>query len=133
MRSQGLPFSTIVLAVISILILVLVVFFVTGGFSKLFPITQRYTVTSIEAARAECLKLLSQAQMTTQISENPTETFKDTEYCKAKFNITGYKDLQACYSPSIGITADFDVVTSSGKRYHCYARGSDCTCEEYIG
>jgi len=127
MRNQGLPFSTIVLAIISILILVLIVFFVTGGVSRLFPTAQRYMVTNVETARSECQKLLTDAQMATQTSDDPDGTFRNSNYCKTQFNINGtsYK----CFDPKIGVIANFEVVTSSGERYYCSASGSsNCKC-----
>jgi len=130
MRGQGLPFSTIVLAIISILILVLLVFFVTGGFSRIFPIAPRYAPTTVETARTECQKLLSDAQMATMASNEPDKTFKNTAYCKTQFNING--TTYYCYSDVIGVKADFEVTTSAGERYRCNAttipqRFCDCT------
>jgi len=129
MKSQGLPFSTIVLAVISILILVLIVFFVTGGFGRIAGITQRYAPTSIQEARTQCQHLLAEAQMRLSTSLNPQADFPNTEYCKIRFNITGYNDLLACYSDAIGMKADFTIMAQNGKNYHCYTTDT-CVCEE---
>jgi len=129
MKSQGLPFSTIVLAIISILILVLIVFFVTGGFGKIAGITQRYTPTTIQEARTQCRALLTEAQMRIANSLNPAADFPNTDYCKIKFNVTGYNDLLTCYSDAIGIKADFTTTAQNGITYHCYTTDT-CVCEE---
>jgi len=135
MRGQGLPFSTIVLAIISILILVLIVFFVTGGVSRLFPVSQRYMVTNVEAARGECQKLLADAQMATMTSSEPAKTFKNSTYCKTKFNING--TTYYCYSDVIGVKADFEVTTTAGERYRCNITESgttpSCECTRLTG
>jgi len=129
MKSQGLPFSTIVLAIISILILVLIVFFVTGGFGRIAGVTQRYTPTTLQEARTQCQKLLTDAQMMLTNSLNPEADFPNTDYCKIKFNITGYNNLLACYSNEIGIKADLTMIAQNGITYHCYTTDT-CVCEK---
>jgi len=129
MKSQGLPFSTIVLAIISILILVLIVFFVTGGFGRIAGVTQRYTPSDINTIRAQCQQLLTEAHMRLSNSLNPAVDFPNTDYCKIKFNVTGYNDLLTCYSDAIGVKASFTIIAQNGKTYHCYTT-DNCVCEE---
>jgi len=64
-RAQGLPISTIVIAAISVLVLIMLIIFFTGGFSKIFK--QTNTVTNIveadiTAAQTKCTTWCSQAQ-----------------------------------------------------------------------
>jgi len=129
MKSQGLPFSTIVLAIISILILVLIVFFVTGGFGRIAGVTQRYAPSTLQEARAQCQHLLAEARITLANSLNPTVDFPNTDYCRVKFNVTGYNDLLTCYSDAIGVKADFTIIAQNSKTYHCYTTDT-CVCEE---
>ncbi|RDD52292.1 hypothetical protein BA065_02505 [Nanoarchaeota archaeon NZ13-N] len=133
MKGQGLPFSTIVLAIISVLILVLIVFFVTGGFSRIFPATTQYIVSDIQTARTKCQQLLADAQLKLSASTNPNNDFKQTEYCKVQFNISN-EELK-CFSPKIGVYANFRVTTLFGEVYRCYTIPSlktteGCTCDK---
>ncbi|RIB35459.1 MAG: hypothetical protein BXU00_01700 [Candidatus Nanoclepta minutus] len=138
MKGQGLPFSTIVLAIISVLILVLIVFFVTGGFSRIFPATTQYIVTDIQTARTKCQQLLADAQLRLSASTNPNSDFKQTEYCKVQFNISSIsKEALKCFSPEIGVYANFRITTLFGEVYRCYTIPSSkttegCTCEKEV-
>lgn len=130
MKSQGLPFSTIVLAVISILILVLVVFFVTGGLSRILPQAGRY-IDERAAIRAECARLLNDIQQRLQLGNYPDKgsienAFKASEFCSKRFileNRTVY-----CYSPAVGMRTSFVVYTDAGVAVNCVADHNGCEC-----
>ncbi len=137
MKGQGLPFSTIVLAVIAVLILVLIVFFITGGFSKVFPAIYQQGVSNVQTAKAKCQQYLAEAQLQLSSSMNPNQDFGNTKYCKALFYIPNSQNNNNnnrgihCWEDPINIKANFVVTTPAGKSYRCYIDQSNgCTCQE---
>lgn len=78
-KAQGLPLTTIVVAILVLLVLVMLVVFFTGGFSKIFTSVKGLepaTETDVAAAQAKCSQLCIQAQSLT----NP-DRWKETGYC----------------------------------------------------
>lgn len=82
--SQGLSFSTIVLAVISIFILVLVILFVSGGLKGTSQATDVYVPGELESARTACNAACNVVQSTARFPEN----FVNSDYCKRTFRFS---------------------------------------------
>lgn len=81
--SQGLSFSTIVLAVISIFILVLVILFVQGGLTGIRRPIQDISPTTISNARNVCTAFCNEAQATVRTLQD----FQNSRYCTKTFLI----------------------------------------------
>ena len=62
-KAQGLPINTIILIAVGLLILVLMIVFVTGGFKGLAPATSN---SGLSTYQSECSTYCSQAQSTSQ-------------------------------------------------------------------
>ncbi len=82
-KSQGLSFSTIVLAVISIFILVLVIIFVSKGFVGINRPVEQFTPTEVSAAQQACTVFCREAQATVRTEQD----FKNSRYCTKTFLI----------------------------------------------
>ena len=65
-KGQGLPINTIILIAVGLLILVLMIVFVTGGFKGLAPAT---TNNGLSTYQSECSTYCSEAQSTGQLPE----------------------------------------------------------------
>ncbi len=82
--SQGLSFSTIVLAVISIFILVLVILFVSRGLGPVGTSINVYSRTDLESAQVAC-----RAYCDTAIATSDSfDAFKRSDYCQRSFAVT---------------------------------------------
>ncbi|MBI4095752.1 MAG: hypothetical protein HY438_02735 [DPANN group archaeon] len=93
-KAQGLPLTTIAIAILVILTLVVVALFVTGGFSKVFGVGAKVTsggAGSVDADRAACQSLCAQA-----LNSPTLVLFKNSGYCKkvlkADLNLDGKID-----------------------------------------
>lgn len=106
-RNQGLPFSTIVLAIISVLVLVIIVLFFTGAFSRIGPSVTKTAPDTVTQAQAACQEYWSAAEQSTS-----TEMFLSSQYCTAAFNISG--QLESCYDLGVGETITIDGVPCYG-------------------
>ncbi len=79
-KSQGLSFSTIVLAVISIFILVLVILFVSRGFTGLNRPVEQFSQNDYSAAVNSCTVFCREAQATA----STLPEFTQSRYCTRK-------------------------------------------------
>ncbi|MEM1782809.1 MAG: hypothetical protein QXR54_01975 [Nanopusillaceae archaeon] len=130
MKNQGLPFSTIVLAVISVLILVLIVFFVTGSFPRLIGPIPRYAEET-QKIRAQCSALLNDIHQRLLLARYPRvydieNAFINSEYCSRTFRLED-KNVY-CYSAEIGVHGRFTVYTDAGTPVTCFSNTNGCFC-----
>ncbi len=101
-RSQGLPLNTIVLASLAVLVLLLIVGFVTGGLSKLFPaINTQMSNVDLENAKAICSRLCNDLKERAASGTLTTSDAQNSDYAKQVF----YWDLNK---------------DGSFKKYHCW-------------
>lgn len=122
-KAQGLPLTTIAIAILVFLTLVVIALFITGGFSKVFGVGAKVTsggAGSVDADRAACQSLCTQAL------QSPTAlTFKSSSYCK--------KVLKADFNGD-GDLGDKDAATNTilENNFRCwdapveYSVGIDC-------
>ncbi|MEM1684913.1 MAG: hypothetical protein QXD60_04070 [Nanopusillaceae archaeon] len=130
MKNQGLPFSTIILALVSVLVLVLIVFFVTGSFPRLTGQIGRYG-DELSSIRAQCSVLLNDIQQRLMLARYSStsaiqQAFRSSEYCSRTFRIEN-QNLY-CYSSAIGVHTRFTVYTDAGTPVVCNSNTSGCFC-----
>ncbi|MFH7903193.1 MAG: hypothetical protein QXQ19_01855 [Candidatus Aenigmatarchaeota archaeon] len=130
MKNQGLPFSTIVLAVISVLILVLIVFFVTGSFPRLVGPIPQY-IEETRKIRTQCSIWLEDISQRLTMARYPRvfdieNAFINSEYCSRTFKLEN-KNVH-CYSAEIGVHGRFTVYTDAGTPVTCYSNTDGCFC-----
>ena len=99
-NSQGLSFSTIVLAVISIFILVLIILFVSGGLKGTSQATDVYVPGEVESARTACVAACSVVQSTARTPQS----FLSSDYCQRTFRIQGTP--KNCKDTEIGVPCE---------------------------
>ena len=85
-KGQGLPINTIILIAVGLLILVLMIVFVTGGFKGLAPATSN---NGLSTYQSECTSYCSEAQS------------------------TGQPPQQFCYNPPVVVTGTYYVCTNA--------------------
>jgi hypothetical protein len=121
-KSQGLPMSFIVLAAISALILVLIVFFVTGAGGRLMGAIAGAQETDKTTAISQCQSLCQQAQ--TAVT---TDAFKSSSYCTKKFTITEgtTKSVASCFGTSLNVAC---AVGIGDKTCGLNTGGTACQC-----
>ncbi|MBI2040828.1 MAG: hypothetical protein HYT16_01875 [DPANN group archaeon] len=121
-KAQGLPLTTIAIAILVILTLVVVALFVTGGFSRVFGAGAKVTsggAGSVDADRAACQSFCTQAL------QSPTAAiFKNSGYCKKVLKADLNKDNKIDGTVTGGVTEN---------NFRCwdapveYPVGIDCT------
>ena len=110
-KAQGLPLTTIAIAVLVILTLVIVILFATGSFGKLFGVAGKLVSSGggdVGADQAACNSLCSSAL---QLPDKAT--FAKGSYCKKTmaYDLDGDGDLTdanekdvRCWSDKIGVS-----------------------------
>lgn len=125
-RGQGLPLETIIIAALAVLVLVIVLLFATGAWSRLIAgekiIEQAATPEQIAGFRLGCENACFQAK---QLADNPNE-WKVSDYCtkSLKSNTTTYK----CWTANVSVECSKDIPNPNGGVWHCNSTGTNCVC-----
>lgn len=127
MRGQGLPISTIVLAAIAVLVLVILVAFTTGSLNKLFTSTQTISgsVTPDEVAsfRIGCEQACFQAK---QLADTQTK-FTNSDYCSR--NLVNSSQTIKCWQAGVGVDCIYNITLPDHTEVTCQGAGTgSCTC-----
>lgn len=127
MRGQGLPISTIVLAAIAVLVLVIIIGFTTGSLNKLFRSAQTISgsVTPDEVAsfRIGCEQACFQAK---QLADTQTK-FKNSDYCSRGL-VNGSQTIK-CWQAGVGVDCVYSITLPDNTKETCQGTGTGgCTC-----
>ena len=110
-RTQGLPFSTIVLAIIAVLVLVFIVLFFGGYFGSTSEGIGKISPKEAETIGSSCSSMLSFAQTFPVLNEKSAESLP---ICKTIFH-----EKSGNYTcADVGIT-EFTIKTSGGRTVRC--------------
>lgn len=129
-KGQGLPINTLVLAAIAILVLIMIIAFATGTFSRLFKgvstIEQGATPEELTGFRVGCEQACFAAKQLTRT----THQFEASDYCKRtiKVNETNKLVSKNCWQSPINVSCSFELVEGDVTK-SCSGEGTTCTCK----
>jgi len=129
-RGQGLPLETIIIAALAVLVLVIVLLFATGAWSRLMGsekiLEQAATPGQISGFRLGCESACFQAK---QLADNSNE-WMASDYCtkSLKDNTTTYK----CWTTNVSVECSKTFSTATGGTTICSngsVSGKVCICQ----
>jgi len=123
---QGLPLETIIIAAMAILVLVIVLLFATGAWSRLMGgekvLESEATPEQISGFKLGCENACFQAK---QLADNPDE-WRNSDYCQKNL-IVNNTPLYKCWEANVSCSKD--IPNPGGTIWHCTATvAGGCVC-----